>query len=52
MLKSYFLVFNITCKAQLNNKFNEHHAFHLLEGLLLCSNFQGVLIVYIARYIE
>ena len=24
-LKSYFLVFNTTCKAQLNNKFNQHH---------------------------
>ena len=24
-LKSYFLVFNTTCKTQLNNKFNQHH---------------------------
>ena len=24
-LKSYFLVYNITCKTQLNNKFNQHH---------------------------
>ena len=31
-LKSHFLVFNTSCKTQLNNKFNQHH-FHLSEGL-------------------